>query len=70
MDERYNRLQVVIDDLIAERDRALDDLVRVDALRERAEQEARRWRNAFVAEIGEEPQSRPLPWEVDAGARN
>ena len=69
MDERYSRMQSVIDELIAERDRALDDLVRVDALRERAEAEARRWRNAFVAEIGEEPQSRPLPWEVDVDAR-
>ena len=68
MDERYNRLQVVIDDLIAERDRALDDLVRVDVLRQRAEAEARRWRNAYTAEIGEEPESRPLPWEVDTDA--
>lgn len=68
MDERYNRLQVVIDDLIAERDQALDDLVRIDALRQRAEAEARRWRNAYAAEIGEEPESRPLPWEVDTDA--
>lgn len=64
MDERYNRLQAVIDELIAERDRALDEECKMATFMMQARYEAVKWRDAYAAEVDEPVAAMPLPWEV------
>ena len=66
MDDRYVRLQSVIDDLIAERDRVIDEALEMDKLVLQARAEAAKWRDAYAAEIGEPVGVMALPWEEGA----
>lgn len=65
MDERYSRLQSVIDELIAERDRVIDEALEMDKLVLQARAEAAKWRDAYAAEVDEPAAAMPLPWEAD-----
>ena len=63
MDERYERLQSVIDDLIAERDRAIDEALELSWKLDEARREAEMQRNNLAALAKTKPW--PLPWEKE-----
>ena len=63
MDDRYVKLQAVIDDLIAERDRAIDEALELSWKLDEARREAEMQRNNLAALTKCKPC--PLPWERD-----
>ena len=64
MDERYSRLQSVIDDLIGERDRILDEAIEMSKDLQEARQLAKMYHDALTAYGVVEPGA--LPWEEGA----
>ena len=66
MDERYSRLQAVIDDLIAERDRILDEAIEMSKELQVARQLAQEYRDMLQAN-GMVLESERLPWEAGHG---
>ena len=66
MDERYNRLQAVIDDLIGERDRILDEAIEMSKDLQEARKLAEEYRD-MLQEAGMVMESERLPWEADNG---
>lgn len=63
MDERYSRLQSVIDDLIGERDRILDEAIEMSKDLQEARRLAQEYRDMLQAR-GVVPASETLPWEA------
>lgn len=63
MDERYSRLQSVIDDLIGERDRILDEAIQMSKDLQEARRLAQDYRDMLQAR-GVVPSSETLPWEA------
>lgn len=66
MDERYSRLQSVIDDLIGERDRILDEAITMSNDLQEARRLAQEYRDMLQAH-GVVLESERLPWEVGNG---
>ena len=66
MDERYSRLQSVIDDLIGERDRILDEAIEMSKDLQEARKMAEEYRDMLQA-AGMVMESERLPWEADNG---
>ena len=66
MDERYNRLQAVIDDLIGERDRILDEAIQMSKDLQEARKVAEAYRDMLQA-AGMVMESERLPWEAGYG---
>ena len=66
MDERYSRLQSVIDDLIGERDRVLDEAIEMSKDLQEARRLAQEYRDMLQAH-GVVPSSESLPWEAGHG---
>lgn len=66
MDERYNRLQAVIDDLIGERDRILDEAIEMSKELQEARKVAEEYRDMLQA-AGMVMESERLPWEAGNG---
>lgn len=66
MDERYSRLQSVIDDLIGERDRILDEAIEMSKDLQDARRLAQEYRDMLQAH-GVVPSSESLPWEAGNG---
>lgn len=66
MDERYSRLQSVIDDLIGERDRILDEAIEMSKELQVARQLAQEYRDMLQAN-GMVLESERLPWEAGHG---
>ena len=66
MDERYSRLQSVIDDLIGERDRILDEAIQMSKDLQEARKVAEEYRDMLQA-AGMVMESERLPWEADNG---
>ena len=63
MDERYSRLQSVIDDLIGERDRILDEAIEMSKELQAARKMAEEYRDMLQA-AGMVMESERLPWEA------
>ena len=63
MDERYVKLQAVIDDLIAERDRVIEEALDLSWQLEEARNEADRLRTTLTQLTGHKQWA--LPWERD-----
>lgn len=63
MDERYSRLQSVIDDLIGERDRILDEAIEMSKDLQAARKVAQEYRDMLQA-AGMVLESERLPWEA------
>ena len=63
MDERYSRLQSVIDDLIGERDRILDEAIAMSKDLHEARKVAEEYRDMLQAH-GVVSSSESLPWEA------
>ena len=63
MDERYNRLQSVIDDLIGERDRILDEAIEMSKDLQVARKVAEEYRD-MLQSAGMVLESERLPWEA------
>lgn len=63
MDERYSRLQSVIDDLIGERDRILDEAIEMSKDLQEARKLAEEYRDMLQA-AGMVMESERLPWEA------
>ena len=63
MDERYSRLQSVIDDLIGERDRILDEVIQMSKDLQEARKLAQEYRDMLQA-AGMVMESERLPWEA------
>ena len=63
MDERYSRLQSVIDDLIGERDRLLDEAIEMSKDLQEARKVAEAYRDMLQA-AGMVLESERLPWEA------
>lgn len=63
MDERYSRLQSVIDDLIGERDRILDEAIEMSKDLQEARRLAQEYRDMLQA-AGMVMESERLPWEA------
>ena len=63
MDERYSRLQSVIDDLIGERDRILDEAIEMSKDLQEARKIAEEYRDMLQA-AGMVLESERLPWEA------
>ena len=63
MDERYSRLQSVIDDLIGERDRILDEAIEMSKDLQEARKLAQEYRDMLQA-TGMVMESERLPWEA------
>ena len=66
MDERYSRLQSVIDDLIGERDRILDEAIEMSKDLQEARRLAQEYRDMLQA-AGMVMESERLPWEAEHG---
>ena len=66
MDERYSRLQSVIDDLIGERDRILDEAIEMSKDLQEARKIAEEYRDMLQA-AGMVLESERLPWEAGHG---
>lgn len=66
MDERYSRLQSVIDDLIGERDRILDEAIEMSKDLQEARKLAQEYRDMLQA-AGMVMESERLPWEAGHG---
>ena len=66
MDERYSRLQSVIDDLIGERDRILDEAIAMSKDLQEARRLAQEYRDMLQA-AGMVLESEQLPWEAGHG---
>lgn len=66
MDERYSRLQSVIDDLIGERDRILDEAIEMSKDLQVARKLAEEYRDMLQA-AGMVLESERLPWEAEHG---
>lgn len=66
MDERYSRLQSVIDDLIGERDRILDEAIEMSKDLQEARRLAQDYRDMLQAH-GVVLGSERLPWEAGNG---
>ena len=66
MDERYSRLQSVIDDLIGERDRILDEAIQMSKDLQEARKLAEEYRDMLQA-AGMVMESERLPWEAGHG---
>ena len=66
MDERYSRLQSVIDDLIGERDRILDEAIEMNKDLQEARKVAEEYRDMLQA-AGMVMESERLPWEACNG---
>ena len=66
MDERYSRLQSVIDDLIGERDRILDEAIEMSKDLQVARRLAQEYRDMLQA-AGMVLESERLPWEAGHG---
>ena len=66
MDERYSRLQSVIDDLIGERDRILDEAIAMSKDLQEARKLAQEYRDMLQA-AGMVMESERLPWEAGHG---
>ena len=66
MDERYSRLQSVIDDLIGERDRILDEAIEMSKDLQEARKIAEEYRDMLQA-AGMVLESERLPWEAEHG---
>lgn len=66
MDERYSRLQSVIDDLIGERDRILDEAIEMSKDLQEARKLAEEYRDILQA-AGMVMESERLPWEAGHG---
>ena len=66
MDERYSRLQSVIDDLIGERDRILDEAIEMSKDLQEARKLAQEYRDMLQA-AGMVMESERLPWEAGNG---
>lgn len=66
MDERYSRLQSVIDDLIGERDRILDEAIEMSKDLQEARKVAEEYRDMLQA-AGMVMESERLPWEAGHG---
>ena len=66
MDERYSRLQSVIDDLIGERDRILDEAIEMSKDLQEARRLAQEYRDMLQA-AGMVMESERLPWEARHG---
>ena len=66
MDERYSRLQSVIDDLIGERDRILDEAIAMSKDLSAARKLAEEYRDMLQA-AGMVMESERLPWEAGHG---
>ena len=66
MDERYSRLQSVIDDLIGERDRILDEAIQMSKDLQAARKVAEEYRDMLQA-AGVVLESERLPWEAGHG---
>ena len=66
MDERYSRLQSVIDDLIGERDRILDEAIEMNKDLQEARKVAEEYRDMLQA-AGMVMESERLPWEAGNG---
>lgn len=66
MDERYSRLQSVIDDLIGERDRILDEAIEMSKDLQTARKVAEEYRDMLQA-AGMVMESERLPWEAGHG---
>ena len=66
MDERYSRLQSVIDDLIGERDRILDEAIEMSKDLQEARKVAEEYRDMLQA-AGMVMKSERLPWEAEHG---
>lgn len=66
MDERYSRLQSVIDDLIGERDRILDEAIEMSKDLQEARKIAEEYRDMLQA-TGMVLESERLPWEAGHG---
>lgn len=66
MDERYSRLQSVIDDLIGDRDRILDEAIEMSKDLQEARKVAEEYRDMLQA-AGMVMESERLPWEADNG---
>ena len=66
MDERYSRLQSVIDDLIGERDRILDEAIEMSKDLQAARKVAEEYRDMLQA-AGMVMESERLPWEAEHG---
>ena len=66
MDERYSRLQSVIDDLIGERDRILDEAIEMSKDLQEARKVAEAYRDMLQAH-GVVLESERLPWEAGNG---
>ena len=66
MDERYSRLQSVIDDLIGERDRILDEAIEMSKDLQVARRLAQEYRDMLQA-AGMVMESERLPWEAGHG---
>ena len=66
MDERYSRLQSVIDDLIGERDRILDEAIEMSKDLQEARKLAEEYRDMLQA-AGMVLESERLPWEAGHG---
>lgn len=66
MDERYSRLQSVIDDLIGERDRILDEAIEMSKDLQEARRMAQDYRYMLQA-AGMVMESERLPWEAGHG---
>ena len=64
MDERYSRLQSVIDDLIGERDRILDEAIEMSKDLQEARKLAQEYRDMLQA-AGMVLESERLPWEAE-----
>ena len=63
MDERYSRLQSVIDDLIGERDRILDEAIEMSKDLQEARKLAEEYRDMLQA-AGMVMESERLPWDA------
>lgn len=66
MDERYSRLQSVIDDLIGERDRILDEAIEMSKDLQTARKVAEEYRD-MLQSAGMVLESERLPWEAEHG---
>ena len=66
MDERYSRLQSVIDDLIGERDRILDEAIQMSKDLQEARKLVQEYRDMLQA-AGMVLESERLPWEAGHG---
>lgn len=64
MDERYSRLQSVIDDLIGERDRILDEAIQMSKDLQEARKLAQEYRDMLQA-AGMVLESERMPWEAE-----